>query len=368
MEAALLYTIQSIAEAVGGTAHGDVQLTVSGAAEPGDANANDLAMAMAPKYADTLADGAARAAIMWEGADWRSFGLTAAITVSRPRLAMSGVTAMLDAGQGWETQAIHPSVVIDPTAVIGKAVSIGPYVSIGAHARIGDRSILGAHVVIGPDADMGPEAIIRDHVSIGARVRIGARFRAQSGARIGADGFSYVTPDVSGVEKARETLGEESETQSQSWLRIHSLGAVAIGDDVEIGANSTVDNGTIRDTVIGDGTKLDNLVHVGHNTRVGRDCLLCGLTGVSGSVEIGDSVVLGGQTGVADNLFIGDRVITGGGTKVLSNVPAGRVLLGYPGVKMNTHIEMYKALRRLPRSLRDLAALRKAVFKSQAND
>ena len=173
---------------------------------------------------------------------------------------------------------------------------------------------------------------------------------------------------MSGAEKAREALGEEGETQSQSWLRIHSLGAVAIGDDVEIGANSTVDNGTIRDTLIGDGTKLDNLVHVGHNTRIGRDCLLCGLTGVSGSVEIGDSVVLGGQTGVADNLFIGDRVITGGGTKVLSNVPAGRVLLGYPGVKMNTHIEMYKALRRLPRSLRDLAALRKAVFKSQAND
>jgi UDP-3-O-[3-hydroxymyristoyl] glucosamine N-acyltransferase len=168
---------------------------------------------------------------------------------------------------------------------------------------------------------------------------------------------------VSGVETARKTMGDQGDSKAQSWLRIHSLGAVEIGDDVELGMNSTVDNGTIRNTVIGDGSKLDNLVHVGHNTRVGRDCLLCGQTGISGSVEIGNNVVLGGQTGVADNLFIGDGVIAGGGTKILSNVPAGRVVMGYPAVKMETHTEMYKAQRRLGRLMRDIDALKKAVFK-----
>ena len=210
---------------------------------------------------------------------------------------------------------------------------------------------------------MGPGAQLREMVSIGARVTIGARFRAQPGARIGGDGFSYVTPEVSGAENVRKTLKDTGDARPQSWLRIHSLGSVTIGDDVEVGANCTVDNGTIRDTVIGDGTKLDNLVHVGHNTRIGRDCLLCGQTGTSGSVDIGNIVVLGGQCGVVDNIFIGDGVIAGGGTKILSNVPAGRVMMGYPAVKMETHTEVYKAQRRLPRLMRDIEALKKAVFK-----
>ena len=163
-------------------------------------------------------------------------------------------------------------------------------------------------------------------------------------------------------------MGDQGEARAQSWLRIHSLGAVEVGDDVEVGANCTVDNGTIRNTRIGDGSKLDNLVHVGHNTRVGKDCLLCGQTGVSGSVEIGNNVVLGGQTGVVDNIFIGDGVISGGGTKILSNVPAGRVIMGYPGIKMETQTDIYKAQRRLPRLARDVEALKKTVSKLPSSD
>ena len=130
-------------------------------------------------------------------------------------------------------------------------------------------------------------------------------------------------------------------------------------------------HGTMNGASIADYTatvKLDNLVHVGHNTRVGQDCLLCGQTGVSGSVEIGNNVVLGGQTGVVDNIFIGDGVISGGGTKILSNVPAGRVIMGYPGIKMESHTEIYKAQRRLPRMARDVEALKKAVFKQPSSD
>ncbi|EEE38285.1 UDP-3-O-(3-hydroxymyristoyl) glucosamine N-acyltransferase [Rhodobacteraceae bacterium KLH11] len=361
------FTIQQIAEALGAEADGQTSLTILRAAEPGDAGPTDLAMAMSPKYAEALKNGAARAAVLWDGADWKALGLEAAIFVQRPRRAMAGITAMLDRGQGI-APGIHPSAIIDPTAEIGADVAIGPLTVVGARAQIGAGSVIGAHCVVGMDAMLGEGALLREMVSIGARAQIGKRFIAQPGARIGGDGFSYVTPEVSGAENARKTLGDQGEAKAQSWLRIHSLGAVEIGDDVEVGSNCTVDNGTIRNTVIGSGSKLDNLVHVGHNTRVGRDCLLCGQTGVSGSVEIGNNVVLGGQTGVVDNIFIGDGVISGGGTKILSNVPAGRVIMGYPGIKMETHTDIYKAQRRLPRLARDVEALKKAVFKQPPSD
>ena len=361
------FSIQHIAESLGADYLGDGDLMIERAAEPGDAGANDLAMAMSPKYAEALSAGQSRAAILWQGADWQEMGLKAAIFVQRPRMAMAGVTAMLDHGQG-VAPGIHPSAVIDPTAEIGKDVSVGPLTVIMARARIGDGAVIGPHCVIGMDAVLGANAYLREMVSIGARAQIGDRFIAQPGARIGGDGFSFVTPEVSGAETARKTMGDQGDAKAQSWLRIHSLGAVEIGDDVEVGSNCTIDNGTIRNTRIGSGSKLDNLVHVGHNTRVGNDCLLCGQTGVSGSVEIGNNVVLGGQTGVVDNIFIGDGVISGGGTKILSNVPAGRVIMGYPGIKMDTHTDIYKAQRRLPRMARDVEALKKAVFKQPPSD
>ena len=357
-----MFSVGEIAKSLGAEAVGAIDLVISGAAEPQDAGPDALAMAMSPKYGEALSQGRARAALLWEGADWQALGLEAAIFVARPRLAMGGLTRMLDPGQH-ETPGIHPSAVIDPSAQIGADVTIGPLAVIGPRARIGDGSLIGAHCFIGADVTLGVGANLREMVSIGARVTIGHRFRAQPGARIAADGFSYVTPETSGVENVRKTLGDQGEAKAQAWVRIHSLGSVRIGNDVEIGANATIDNGTIRDTEIGDGTKLDNQVHIGHNCRIGADCLLCGQTGLSGSVTIGDNVVLGGQCGVADNTFIGDRVIAGGGTKILSNVPAGRVMMGYPAVKMDTHTEMYKAQRRLPRMLRDLDALKKAVFK-----
>ncbi|MBJ6371734.1 UDP-3-O-(3-hydroxymyristoyl)glucosamine N-acyltransferase [Sedimentitalea arenosa] len=361
------FKISDIAEALGAEAVGDTDLSIGRAAEPGQAGPDDLALAMSPKYAEELGKGAARAAILWPEADWQAMGLSAAIFAPRPRMAMSGVTRMLDPGQGF-APGIHPSAVVDPTAEIGPDVSIGPLSVIGAGARIGAGSVIGPHCFVGTDAVLGERAYLREMVSIGARVTIGARFVAQPGGRIGSDGFSFVTPEVSTAETVRKTMKDSGDAKPQEWVRIHSLGAVTIGDDVETGANCTIDNGTIRDTEIGSGTKIDNLVHVGHNTRVGTDCLLCGQVGISGSVDIGKSVILAGQVGVVDNIFIGDNVVATGGTKILSNVPAGRVLMGYPAVKMEIHTEIYKAQRRLPRLARDVAALQKAVFKQEPKD
>lgn len=357
------HTVEEIARALGAPAEGAVTLVVAGVAEPADAGPDDLALAMDPKYAAGLARGRARAAVLWPGADWRGLGLEAAIFVGRPRLAMVAITQAFDAGPGI-APGIHPSAVIAASAVLGEGVAVGPFAVLGEGVRIGPRGRIGAHVSIGAESTLGADALVHPGARIGRAVRIGDRFTCQPGAVIGGDGFSYVTPEKSGAEEVRETLGQRAEIKAQKWLRIQSLGGVVIGDDVEIGANATVDAGTIRATAIGNGTKLDNLVHLGHNVVVGEDCLLCGQTGIAGSVKIGNRVILGGQCGVVDNIFIGDDVIGGGGTKILSNVPAGRVLLGYPALKMETHVQAWKNIRRLPRLFEQVAALRAAVTNS----
>lgn len=363
----MVHTIQQIADALGAEAFGNTNLTVHRVAEPAMAGPDDLALVTNPKFADGLAMGRARAAMVWPGADWQALGLEAAIISPRGRYAMAGLSRIMDPGQHFGT-GIHSSAIVDPSAVIGENVTIGPFSVIGPRARIGADSIIGPHCMIGADTRIGENAYLREMVSIGARATIGARFIAQPGVRIASDGFSFVTPEKSGVEAARETLGDQGEVKSQSWARIHSLGSVTIGDDVEIGANSCIDCGTVRDTRIGNGVKLDNLVHIAHNVEIGDDTILAGQVGIAGSTKIGRNVVMGGQCGVTDNTTVGDNVIAGGATKMMSKVPAGRVMLGSPAVKMETHLEMYKGLRRLPRLIKDVTALQKIVSKFETKD
>lgn len=354
------HSIADIAAALGAEAEGDTAITIARASEPASAGPDDLALAMDPRYGAGLAEGRARAAVLWPGADWRALGLQAAIFVPRARLAMAAISRVLDEGPAI-AKGVHPSAVIDPMAEIGEGASIGPLAVIDKGVRIGRNARIAAQVYIGADALIGDDALILAGARIMPRVTIGDRFVCHPGAVIGADGFSFVTPEKSGVEEIRETLGERGEIRAQSWTRIHSLGGVEIGDDVEIGANTTVDRGTIRATRIGNGTKIDNLVQVAHNVIVGRDCLLCGQVGIAGSARIGDRVVLGGQCGVGDNTFVGDDVVAGGGTRILTNAPAGRVLLGYPALKMQTHVDAWKNIRRLGRLFRDVAELKEAA-------
>ncbi|MEL7299842.1 MAG: UDP-3-O-(3-hydroxymyristoyl)glucosamine N-acyltransferase [Pseudomonadota bacterium] len=361
----MAHKIKDIAAALGVAPQGDGELTVSGLAEPAMAAPDELALASNPAYAETLAHGAARAALLWDGADWQGLGLAAAICVGRPRYAMAALTRLYDAA--WEAAGApsqHPTAVIAPDAAV-EAVALGPYTVIGPGVVIEAGARIGSHVSIGAGTRIGADAFIRDGVRITHGVRIGARVVIQPGAVLGGDGFSFVTPEPSSAETVRETLGKESEAAQQPWARIHSLGGVEIGDDVEIGAGSSIDRGTIRATRIGTGTKIDSLVQVGHNAEIGQHCLLCGQVGIAGSAKIGDFVILGGQSGVVDNISIGDRVVTGAGTLCMSNVPAGRVMLGSPATQMTASIESYKALRRLPR---DLAALKKAVSKLRGSD
>lgn len=361
------FTIKQIADALGAEAVGNTGLMISSVQEPQNAKPDQLALAMEPCYAEPLAAGQAQAAILWDGADWQALGLKAAIFAPRSRYVLSGVTRVFEHAPDIP-EGIHPTAVIDPAAKLGRNPSIGPFVVIGAGTVIGDNARIASHVSIGRDAQIGNNATIYQGTHIGARVRIGNDFYAQQGAAIGVDGFSYVTPKPGAVEEARATGQITSASQTAGFARINSLGSVILGDRVEVGANSTIDRGTIANTTIGDGTKLDNLVHVGHNVSVGQNCLLCGQVGVAGSTKIGDRVVLGGQVGVADHLTIGSDVIAAGKSGISSNVPSGRLMMGNPAMKMDLNIESYKALRRLPRLVAKVARLEKTVFKSDENE
>ena len=356
-----MFTLQQIAETLGQPVQGDGTLRLNRAAEPGSAGPDDLALAMSPAYAEALTRGKARAAILWEGADWQSMGLLGAVLVPRARLAMAGITRALDRGPDIGFGVVHPTAIVHESVRLGSRVSIGAYASIGANVVLGDNTRVGSHVTIAEGTRIGADGLIHPRVTIGSHVTIGDRFICQPGAVIGGDGFSFVTEQVSGVEKARKTLGDQGEIVEQPWVRIHSLGSVTLGDDVEVGANACIDKGTVADTSIGRGTKIDNLVHIGHNNRIGEDCLICGQVGMAGGSVIGNRVVLGGQCGVNDNITIGDDVVAGGATKIFTRVAAGSVILGYPAVKMETQMSLNKAIRRLPRLSEQVAELRKTV-------
>jgi UDP-3-O-[3-hydroxymyristoyl] glucosamine N-acyltransferase len=359
-------SVAELARALDAEAEGDVALTVTGPAEPASAGRDQLAVAMEPRYAAALGQGQARVALLWPGADWRALGLAAAIFVRRPRYALAGLGRAFERVVRREP-GIHATAIVDPSARLGTGASVGAYVVIGPGAVIGDRARILPHVTVAEDTAIGDDALLHAGARIGARVRIGHRFIAQPGAVIGGDGFSFVTPTPGIVEEAR-LGGDLAAFDAQEYVRINSLGSVLIGDDVEVGANACIDRGTIADTAIGDGTKIDNHVQIGHNVRVGRTCLICGHVAIGGSTVVEDRVVLGGKAAIADHLTIGANSVITGHSGVASNVPPNRVMMGYPAVQMHHNVEMYKALRRLPRLIAKLEAAEKRAPRTTQSD
>ncbi len=356
-------TIKELAQSLDARAWGETDLQVTGAGEPAQTEpagptGGQIALAMAPRYAEALRPGCI--AILAEGMEPEAYGVRAAIFAPRPRLVMAGLTRAFDQGPDIEP-GIHATAVIHPTAQVGEGAAIAPFVVIGRDAVIGANARIASHVSIGRNARIGSDAVLHAGVRIGHDVIAGDRLFVQPGAVIGGDGFSFVTPEESGIEEIRRTLGARANITTQHWTRIHSLGTVELGDDVEIGSNATIDRGTIRATRVGSGSKIDNLVMLGHNVVVGEDCLLCSQVGIAGSSTVGDRVVLAGKVGVSDNITIGDDVIAGGATKIFTRVPAGRVILGNPAVKMETQLEIQKAMRRLPRFAQQLSKLQETV-------
>lgn len=352
--------LAAIAEALNARLTGDGDLEIDRVVHPSEAaGPGDLALAMEPKLVGLLSAGKSRAAVLAAGTEPPAdAGLTGWIEVGRPRLAMAGLLNLYECPT-LAAPGIHPTAVIDPAATLGQNLSIGPFVVVGPGAVLGDGVTLLAHVTVGRDARLGDGCLLHPGVRIGERVELGRRCIIQPNAVIGADGFSFVTPEPGAVEVAKRT-GVVGATNA-SLLRINSIGAVILGDDVEVGACTTIDRGTVLSTRIGSGTKLDNQVQIGHNVQIGENCMLCGKVGVAGSAVIGDRVVLGGGAGVADHTTIGSDVLVGAHGGVAGDLPSRAIYMGAPAVPRKEFWEQIKNMRRLKRVIEDVAMLKKRL-------
>jgi len=353
------FTIAELARLGNAEALGKQDLMLTGLADAREAGPDDLAIAFNPSFQRALQTSGARAALLGPESDWQSLGLEACIVAERPRYCWALIArhfASRDANPG----GIAASAVVDG-ARLGKGCTVGAFSVIDADAEIGDGSHIGHHVTIGTISRIGTGTVIGNGVRIGAKVVVGNHVIIEDNTVIGSSGFSYETAEEGIIDEVKQTFGNDSRRQQGSYTRIHSLGGVVIGDNVEIGAGCCIDCGTLANTVIGAGTKLDNLVHIAHNVQVGADCLICGQVGIAGSAVIGDRVILAGKTGIKDHIEIGKDVIAAGASQIYSNVPDRQRVMGSPAITMQKSIESYKALRRLPRLLERIAALEDAL-------
>lgn len=353
------FTTQAIATALNGRLIGNGNIVVDRVAHPADVTgARDLALAVDTKLLPLLAESQAKAAIISSEAELEPGLIDACIVVDRPRLALAKLTNLF-ANPVKLPEGIHPTAVIEDGAQIAENVTIGAYAYICAGAIIGAGSVLHPQTYVGPNAVLGRDALIYPGVKIGANVHIGDRVIIHFNSSIGADGFSFVTPQQGSVEAVKET-GVVSAT-NQEFVRIASLGAVILADDVEVGANTSIDRGTIASTRIGKGTKIDNQVQIGHNVTIGENCLICGRAGIAGSASIGNRVVLGGAAGVADHLKIGDDAIVMAMAGVAGNVLPRTVVGGFPATPRGQLIENHFYFGRIKHFMKKLESFTKRL-------
>ena len=353
-------TLAEIASALGAEVTGDPDLTVEDVVHPTMVRRpSDLVLVMDAGLLPVLAATPARAAVVAEGVTVPQGLFAGYVPVRRPRYALSLLLDLFPRPPH-APPGIHPSAVVESGASVGEGVSIGALSYVGPGAVIGDRTILLPHVTVGAEAQVGSDCLLHPGARIGERVVLGHRVIVHHNASIGADGFAYATPEPASFELARGG-GDSVEAQISGLRRIASLGTVIVRDDVEIGACAAIDRANLGATVIGRGTKIDNLVQVGHNAIVGEDCLLSGQVGISGSVRVGDRVVMAGQAGIADHARIGDDAIVGPQSGVASRVAARQVVMGSPAVPRSEFFGERLNIKRLSRLLREIADLRKRL-------
>ncbi len=331
------FTTAEIAKLLAGEVLGDVNATLTGFAAADAAKPGDLTFAENEEFFAAAENSLATAVI----ADARfTSTMKIVIRVAQPRLAFAKAIAVffpepkLPAG-------------IHSTAVVAKSAQVDPSAYIGPHCVVGERVKLGANVVlqsgnsVGDDAVLGDDVNLFPNVTIYPRTQIGKRVRIHAGAVIGSDGFGYVLDG--GIHR-----------------KVLQIGNVVIGDDVEIGANVTVDRGALGSTVIGKGTKIDNLVQVAHNVQIGEHCIIISQVGIAGSTKIGNYVILAGQAGLAGHLKIGNQAIVAAQAGVMLDIPDGGKWLGSPAQPDKEFKRQVVALRRLPDLLKKISADRRA--------
>ncbi len=267
----------------------------------------------------------------------------ALIAVDNPTLAFSVVVRHFAAAALQFTPGIHPNASVDPTATLdAEKVRVHAGAVIMAGATIGDGSEIGANSVIGEDVVIGRDCRLMSNVSIRERCVLGDRVFLQPGCVIGSDGYGY-------------------QFSEGRHIKIDQVGTVEIGDDVEIGANTTIDRARFGKTLIGEGTKIDNLVQIGHNVVIGKHCLIVALTGISGSTRLGDYVTVAGQVGISGHVTIGDKVMLAGRSAVTTNLPAGESYAGSPAHPYRDDMKLRAHFRRLPQLVKRVKRLEETL-------
>jgi UDP-3-O-[3-hydroxymyristoyl] glucosamine N-acyltransferase len=321
-------TAKELADFLGCALEGDGRAPVSSVAAPASAGATDLIYVETPQHLDRAAASGARCVLISPGHMLEGKTL---LRAANPKLAFARAAAWLLPPAPIAT-GIHPTALVAPTAVLGGGVAVGPYAVIEDGAQIGAGTQIGAFCFIGRDARLGEECRLYPRVTLYAGARLANRVILHSGVVIGSDGFGYVAD--SGNKRRK----------------FPQVGEVELGDEVEIGANTTVDRGSLERTEIRSGTKLDNLVHIAHNVHIGENTVIAAQTGISGSAVIGRNVAFGGQAGLGDHCEIQDGAIVGGQAGILPGkiVRSGQIVWGTPARPLTKFKEQFAWLGRLP--------------------
>jgi UDP-3-O-[3-hydroxymyristoyl] glucosamine N-acyltransferase len=324
-------TAGELAQYLGARLDGDAGTLISGVASPENARAEDLIYLASLSHADRAAESAARCVLAPDGT--RLAGKTV-IEVRHPKLAFAKAAAWLlsETAAPSKSAAIHPTAVIAPNTKFGAGVSVGPYVVIEEGVEIGDGTAIGPFCFVGRGSKVGEDCRLHPRVTLYAGSQLGDRVELHSGVVIGGDGFGYV-------------FGE-----GKHW-KFPQVGGVEIGDDVEIGCNTTIDRGSLDTTRIGAGVKIDNLVQVAHNVQIGEHTVIASQTGISGSSTLGENVAVSGQVGIGDHCIVEDGAMLGGQCGVLNGktIRGGQIVWGTPARPLDKFKEQYAHFARLPK-------------------
>jgi UDP-3-O-[3-hydroxymyristoyl] glucosamine N-acyltransferase len=338
----MLLTARELADYLGATLEGDGSAPVSGLASPEGAGPEDFISVDAGKH---LARAAASRACCVLVALEAELPTKTLLRTPHPKLDFARAAARL-VPEPPLAAGVHPTAVIDPTAELGRGVAVGPFAVIEAGAAVGAGTQIAAFCFLGRGARTGRDCRLHPRATLYAGAQLGDRVTLHAGAVVGSDGFGYVFADG-------------------RYHKFPQVGRIRIGDDVEIGANTTLDRGALDETSIGEGTKIDNLVHIAHNVIVGRHVVMAAQTGISGSCRLGDRVVCGGQVGLCDHVTLEEGAVVGAGSAVLTGkrVRAGEVVWGVPARPLDRS-KLYNAwYARLPELAERIARLEQSAGK-----
>lgn len=318
-------TTGQVAEILGGSVEGDPHVSLTGFAPAHTARAGDLTFAENELYFAAAESSFAAAVLV--GPDIPASRKTL-IRVGQPRIAFAKVLPLFFPEPIYPA-GIHPSAVVAPTAILAPSTHIGPHCVVGDRVRLGANTALLGGNYIGDDCVVGEDTRLFPNAVLYPRTQVGSRVRIHSGAVVGSDGYGYVLDQ--GLHR-----------------KIPQVGFVVVQDDVEIGANTSIDRGALGATLIGRGTKIDNLVQIAHNVVTGEHCLIVAQVGIAGSTRLGSYVTLAGQVGIAGHLKLGSRVTVGAQSGVMNHIPDGEKWLGAPAVQEKQAKRQYIAIHRLP--------------------